>query len=324
MLRTVGRWLTFTPRVMRIALVTSLVGLWVIVPSGAAVRLTASGLGCSDWPTCENGDVVPATSAHALIESTNRLLSAVIMLIALAAFIITWRTPGSGRTIRIWAGAAAICTIAQIPLGAITVMTDLHPLAVGSHFLLSMVALGAAAVAAVLAFDRVAGRRRRMDRRQGPLALLAGLAGAATLVTGVLVTAAGPHSGDEDVLRRYGHLADAAHLHVRVAVVFLVISAAVAAWLWWERAAEPLAMWLAAVTLPLLALQIGIGEYQYRNHLPAEVVGVHVSLAALVWAGIVGIVVSVAWPRVPVAEARTAPRMAVPPPAASVPAEPRA
>lgn len=275
----------------------ALVGLWAIVPSGAAVRLTSSGLGCEDWPTCEDGQVVPATSAHALIESTNRVLSAVVAIVALAAFVLAVRSRAASRPVRVWTGVAAGCTVGQVPLGAITVATDLHPMAVGAHFLLSMVALAAGTVAAIAAFDLVAGRTRRWNARQGPMAAIVAAAAAATLASGVLVTAAGPHSGDDDVLDRFGNLAEAARVHVRVAVAFVLLAALLAAWLWWERSGETLATRLALVVTPLILVQIGIGEYQYRNGLPEEVIGVHVSLAALIWAGVVAIAWSVARPR---------------------------
>jgi cytochrome c oxidase assembly protein subunit 15 len=298
-------------RGVRALTVAALALLWAIVPSGAAVRLTSSGLGCSDWPTCEGNQVVPATSAHALIESTNRILSAVVALVAIITFVAAWRSRETGRTVTAWTGAAALCTVGQVPLGAITVATDLHPMAVGAHFLLSMLALAAGAVAVLVAFDAVGHRVRRWNRRQGPMALIALAAAAATLVTGVLVTAAGPHSGDDDVLDRFGDLPEAARIHVRVAVGFVLLAALLAVWVWRERGADVTARRLALALVPLMALQIGVGEYQYRNGLPEAVVGVHVSLAALVWAVAVALAWAVARPRIAAAP------VAAPPPAGS-------
>jgi cytochrome c oxidase assembly protein subunit 15 len=294
-------------RAVRALTVAALALLWVIVPSGAAVRLTSSGLGCSDWPTCEGNQIVPATSAHALIESTNRILSAVVALVAILAFAAAFRSREVGRPVKAWTGAAALCTVGQVPLGAITVATDLHPMAVGAHFLLSMLALAAGAVAVLVAFDAVDGRVRRWNARQGPMALVVRGVAAATLVSGVLVTAAGPHSGDDDVLERFGDLPEAARIHVRVAIGFVLLAALLAAWVWRERGADATARRLAVALVPLMALQIGVGEYQYRNGLPEAVVGVHVSLAALVWAVAVALTWAVALPR-------RAPAPAAPPP----------
>lgn len=283
-------------RAVRTTAIVSLVGLWVIVPSGAAVRLTGSGLGCPDWPTCSGDQVLPATSAHALIEAGNRLLSALVALAAVAAFVAAWRSRAATRGVRWATGAAALCTVGQVPLGAITVFSGLHPMAVGAHFLLSMVALAFGTVAVIAAFDMVDGRRRAWNPRQGPMALIVLTAAAGTLCTGVLVTAAGPHSGDDDVLRRFGDLPEAARIHVRIAIGFVLLALLLVAWLWRERVGGPLVRRLAIAFVPLMLLQVGVGEYQYRNGLPEEVVGVHVSLAALVWAVAVAITWAVARP----------------------------
>jgi heme a synthase len=269
--------------------------LWVIVPSGAVVRLTASGLGCPDWPLCDGG-VVPAQAGHALIEYTNRILSGVVMAVAVLTWLVAWRMPGAPAGLRRWSAAIALATALQVPLGAVTVLTGLHPLAVGSHFLLSMVALASGTVLALSARDWARGERRGWDRRRGPLAGLVALAAAVVLSTGVVVTAAGPHSGDDDVTHRFGDLVLATRVHVRAAVVFAVLAAILVAWVWREGGADRLTRWLAAVVLPLIALQIGLGEYQYRNGLPWEVVVFHVTTAALVWAVIVAACWSVARP----------------------------
>ena len=111
------------------------------MPSGAVVRLTASGLGCPDWPLCDGG-VVPAQAGHALIEYSNRMLSGIVMAVAVLTWVVARRMPGAPAALRRWSAAIAAATALQVPLGAVTVLTGLHPLAVGSHFLLSMVALG--------------------------------------------------------------------------------------------------------------------------------------------------------------------------------------
>src|SRR5207244_2237959 len=193
--------------------VVALIGLLVIVPSGAYVRLTASGLGCPDWPLC-NGGVLPANASHALIEYSNRILSAAVMVVCVVAWLAARGLPGASRSVRGFAAAIAIASVGQAPLGAVTVLFDLHPLLVASHFLLSMIALAAGTVLALLARDHASGVDRSLDRRHAPLAALAALALGVGIVTGILVTAAGPHSGDAAVIRRFGNLADAAWLHV--------------------------------------------------------------------------------------------------------------
>lgn len=260
--------------------------LWVIVPSGAIVRLTASGLGCPDWPLCDGG-VVPESAAHAWIEYTNRILSAIVMLVAVGTWIVARRMPGLPRPVGRWSAAAALTTAAQVPLGAVTVASGLHPLAVGSHFLLSIVALACATLLTVGALDHRDGRRRGWDRRRGPLAGIVALGAAAVLSSGVVVTAAGPHSGDDDVTRRFGDLLSAVEVHVRIAIGFVLVAAVLVAWVAREGGIDRLTARAGALAIPLVALQLAIGEYQYRNGLPWQTVVAHVATAAAAWVTIV-------------------------------------
>ena len=276
-----GRWRP-TPRAfVRIASV-SLAGLIVIIPSGALVRLTDSGLGCPDWPGC-HGQVIPPLSGHAWIEYSNRILSGLVVIVAIVAWVAALRMPGAPRRLRRWAAVPAIAGFLQGPLGALTVLSDLHPLLVSSHFLLSIAALGGGTMLALTARDHALGRTRGLDRGRANLAAVTGIALAGVLVTGVLVTAAGPHSGDPKVIRRLGNLADAAAIHVRVVIAFSVLTVALGVWLVRRRPEDPLTMGLAGLFLPLIALQIGLGEYQYRHRLPWQVVLAHVTVAGGVW-----------------------------------------
>ncbi|MGA0068932.1 MAG: COX15/CtaA family protein, partial [Miltoncostaeaceae bacterium] len=206
----------------------AMVLLWVIIPSGGIVRLTDSGLGCTDWPLCENTSVIPAMDANAWIEYTNRMLSGVVMAFAvLAAIVVILSRATSGGT-RAAAIVAAVATVAQVPLGAVTVVFELHPLLVGSHFLLSLVALGAGVIAFLGADDVVRGVRRAVAAASGWLAFLGVAALATTLTTGVLTTAAGPHSGDPDVTHRIGSIDAAAYWHVRAVIVLGVVGLIIA------------------------------------------------------------------------------------------------
>lgn len=279
------------PRAFRRLTLAALVALWVIVPSGTTVRLTGSGLGCPDVPFCDGTRVVPAADGHAWIEFSNRLLSAAVMIVAVLTYLVARGLAGRPAPLRRWSLAIAAATVAQIPLGAVTVWTGLHPLAVSAHFLLSMLALAAGAVLYLRARDWASGTTRRWSARQGAMAVGVAAALAATLTTGVLVTAAGPHSGDLGVVQRFGDFSDAAYVHVRAAVAFVALAAVLVAWLWRERSADRGTRRLAALALPLAIAQVAVGEYQFRHGLPWQVVAVHVSLAALLWA----LVVALAW-----------------------------
>ncbi len=269
------------PARFRLLALFTAVLLWVIVPSGGLVRLTGSGLGCPDWPLC-NGGVIPETGYHAIIEYTNRLLSAFIVLTTIVTWLVALRFAGPRRLRRL-AMATMLMTIGQVPLGALTVITDLHPLMVGSHFVLSFFALATVVLLVIGVDDHIHGRVRGWDPRRGPFAALAALALFGTIISGVLVTAAGPHSGDDDVLERFGDLEMAAWVHVRFVGVLVVLMVVLAVWLYRERPTDPRAGRAAKVFLALLAIQITIGEVQFRNGLPWQVVLVHVAVSALVW-----------------------------------------
>lgn len=256
--------------------------LWAILLSGGLVRLTSSGLGCPDWPLCHGG-VLPPTTEHPIIEFSNRMLSGVIVVYAVIAWLVTRRTPSASRAVRRWMLAAAVMTVGQIPLGGVTVLTGLNPVMVGSHFLLALLGLGAAVLALVRYRDDRRGWTRGWDRRRGPFALLAALALLGVAVTGILVTASGPHSGAANATDRLGNLQLTIWLHVRAVAVLVVMMAVLGLWLWRERTRDPLTLRLAAAYLPLLAVQIFIGEYQFRHGLPWQWVAVHVPVAGLVW-----------------------------------------
>ena len=248
------------------------------------MRLTASGLGCPDWPLCDGG-VVPAQAGHALIEYSNRILSGIVMAVAVLTWVVARRMPGAPTALRRWSAAIAGATALQVPLGAVTVLTGLHPLAVGSHFLLSMVALGAGRssrcgpVTGRRAWSAVGPAPRAPRGRRGP-------GGGRRARHGCGRDRGGPHSGDDDVTERFGDLLLAIRVHVRAAVVFAVLAAVLVAWLWREGA-DRLTRRLALAAVPLMAIQIALGEYQYRNGLPWEVVVFHVTAAALLWAVVV-------------------------------------
>ena len=284
-----GRW-AVSPRIsLRLAMI-SLAGLLLIIPSGALVRLTDSGLGCPDWPGC-HGAVVPPLSGHAWIEYSNRVFSGLVVVMAIGAWLGVRLVPDAPRALRRWGAVPALAGIAQGPLGGLTVLFDLHPLLVASHFLLSMLALGSGTIFVLHARDHVHGRARGRDAARARLAAVTLAALGGVIVTGVLVTAAGPHSGDPAVIRRLGNLADAAAIHVRVVIGFVALAIGLGVWLLRRRPADPLTLRLAVAFMPVLALQVGLGEYQYRHRLPWGVILGHVTVAGIVWS----LGVAVAW-----------------------------
>ncbi len=255
--------------------------LWLVVTTGALVRLTASGLGCPHWPTCEANSLVPQASGHALIEFSNRVISGIAMVVTVIAAVMARRTAGLGRGVRLAAAAAALGTIAQVPLGALTVALDLNPFLVMSHFLLAMVVVAVWTWVTVRAvrLDR-GGPALLGDRRMGGLAWVTAIGGLALVTTGAFVTASGPHPGSTDTpIERLWNFYRSTWLHVRIATIFTVLLVVLAVWLW-RRAAHTVPARLALAAVVLLGCQAIVGEVQYRNGLPWQLVAVHVALAA--------------------------------------------
>ncbi|HEY3765545.1 MAG TPA: COX15/CtaA family protein [Gaiellales bacterium] len=260
--------------------VATLVILWLVVTTGGLVRLTASGLGCPHWPTCSTTSLVPQDSSHALIEFSNRVISGLAMLAAVAMAVMAYRVPGLDRRIAHAAAIAAAGTVAQVPLGAVTVEFDLNPYLVMSHFLLAMVVVSVSTWATLRALRPGRTAAAPAERRLGLLAWAAVAAYLALITSGAFVTAAGPHPGSTSTpIERLGNFYDAAYVHVRVATAFTVLFLAVAAWLWRTRRGA-LVQRLSLLGIVLLVCQAAVGEYQYRNGLPWDVIALHVALAA--------------------------------------------
>ena len=264
--------------------VAAAVALYGIIVTGAFVRLTASGLGCESWPGCEAGSFFPASSHHGWIEFGNRAAALFPILLTFATALAAWRTPGLGARTSWLAAATFLGTIAQAPLGFVTIYFDLHPALVAAHFLLALAVLAAGVVVAVDAWAADRGLASRAAPSWVPAAAFV-LAAACTVlvVTGTVATMAGPHAGDPDV-RRLGNLLDAVYVHVRATAVFGIVFLALVLWL--ARRRDPL-LKLALLVLALLLAQMAVGEIQWRTQLPWGVVLAHVALAGAVWAGTV-------------------------------------
>src|SRR5690349_22093585 len=188
---------TFTPRQFRIVTYVVLAVCAIIVFSGAAVRLTGSGLGCPDWPRCDGSRLTPEFKSHSLIEFGNRLMTSVVLFPCLAAVWMAWRRRPYRRDLLLIALTLPLGVLAQAVWGGLTVIFDLAPGWVIMHFLLSMLLL----VSAVALFWRAryeSGERPPARDRLTTWAMrLLALIGFASLTGGTIVTAAGPHAGGE-------------------------------------------------------------------------------------------------------------------------------
>jgi heme a synthase len=275
-------------RYARLAL-ASAVSLYVIVLTGAAVRLTGSGLACESWPGCQEGAFFPAVGEHSSIEFGNRVMALFPIALSLAAWAFT--TGGLPRWSRWLAAVTFLGTIAQAPLGLLTIRLDLHPLMVATHFLLAFVVLATATVVAVEAWGNAHGRVESPVPRWLRLAgLVLALACGILVFTGTLTTAAGPHPGDSAEIERFWNLLEAVDLHVRATAVFGISFLLLLVWLFRNRDRAGVLAPVSVTLLALLLVQMGVGELQWRNQLPWWLVLIHVGLAALVWAWTVALV----------------------------------
>lgn len=264
----------------------SCVALFLVVTSGAFVRLTGSGLGCENWPSC--GDKpYPEQGYHAFIEFGNRMIALVGIVLTLVTWLASRRVDGLSPTARLAALGAFLVAAAQIPMGGITIALDLHPLAVMTHFLLGLAVVGLAVIVVLEAWSLVAGLAAPVGARWlRQLVSWIGLPACAVLVvTGAVATASGPHPGSSDGVERIGvAITETVYVHVRVAAAFGIGVLVVGWFLWRLRASYPGVVRLWDLLLVALVAQAILGEVQYRNALPWGLVLVHVSLAAMIWA----------------------------------------
>jgi heme a synthase len=285
----------------------SLGALWLIVVTGAAVRVTDSGLGCRHWPGCEKGHPLPAKSYHAFIEFGNRTIGAVVIVLVLLTAISSFFVPGLPRRARRLALAIFVGTLAQAPLGYLAVHSDLRWPVVAAHLLLSMALLAGAVVLALEALALRSGSAEPvapLELRRGALVLAA--AAGVLLVTGTLATAGGPHSGGgAQHVDRLWRLQPLIFVHAAAVALFAISLVFVLGYLASQRQRWPRLFGLGMAVFAVLLVQMGLGELQYRTHLPWGLVLVHVGLAAAVWALLVAFVTVLWRPPAALAAGRT-------------------
>jgi len=284
-------------RYRRVAIAT-VAGLALLTVAGGFVRLTGSGLGCDDWPNCNDERFIDVSSGHTAIEQLNRLLSGFIAVPTVLMAVGAWKLRRLGRRLGPPAAAVLVTVLANAVVGGIAVRVDLHPALVQSHFLLAMASIAAG----VVAIHRSASSPPMPAASAGVGVALVGRAWlltiltAAALVTGTVVTGTGPHAGDEEA-RRFGFdISNVARIHS------ISVIAAVAAALWLvgaiqQRASMRRRYSSAVSTWMFLAIVQGaIGYVQYFNGVPEALVGTHIAGATALWIATVALVASVVEP----------------------------
>lgn len=279
------RSMRLSPRAYRRIAIAAVILLAAIIVTGGAVRLTGSGLGCPDWPNCEPGSLAPrqATDAHAMVEFANRLVTGLVSLTVILAVLGSLvRVPR--RWDLVWLSVGLVIGVfAQAVLGGLVVLFGLRPPFVMGHFLLSMVLLANAVVLADRA-SRPVGRSEAVvggDVLALARTLVVTVVG--VLIAGTVVTATGPHGGDEDAERFGFDLPNVARIHGVLVVLFLALIVAIFWLLDRRRTTVEVRRRLAALLIVALA-QAGIGYIQYFSDVPVLLVGLHIAGATAVTA----------------------------------------
>ncbi|MFJ5956202.1 heme A synthase [Paenarthrobacter sp. NPDC092416] len=288
--KTVQRFAAKLPtevnRTIRRLAMLSLIGQTVLVVTGGAVRLTASGLGCPTWPRCTDNSLVntPEMGIHGFIEFGNRMLTFALAAVAALMLVYLWNLRKERRDLFLLALGLLASIPAQAVIGGITVLSNLNPWVVGLHFFVSM----ALVIFATLLVNRAHGRTGGFMNRTlpslpaiaRPTMMAVAVCSALAVMLGVVVTGAGPHAGDADAPRNDLDWDLFSHIHAVPAylitagtllAVFLVVRYKI------DGPFRTAAFLLLGVTL----LQAVIGFTQYYNGIPALLVGAHMFGAAV-------------------------------------------
>src|SRR5215210_7237488 len=262
---------TLSPPAYRRVTLFALLALTFIVVTGGAVRLTGSGLGCPDWPTCAENRVVAPWEYHAMVEFVNRtitgLVSVAVMLAVLGSLV---RRPR--RKDLLWLSVGLVGgVIGQIVLGGLTVLFELKPGFVMAHFLLSMVLLANAVVLHHRAGRPAGPTRPAVGADLLTLGRLEVAAAGLAIFLGAIVPSSGPHGGDEDAERLPFLLP---------AVTLLVL------WRLQKAGAHRIIQRRSEVLLAVLVAQAALGYVQYFTGVPALLVGFHIAGATAVWVAV--------------------------------------
>lgn len=256
--------------------------LYAIIITGSLVRLTGSGLGCSDWPNCNETKFVDISTGHAAIEQINRLFTgfvAAAVIVAVSTSVLL-----RPRLRRITANAALLVlgVLVQVVLGAYVVLTGLNPWSNMAHFLVS-IALVSAAYVLVRRVEVLINPGDAYEIRDKPLRWVLFVMTCAVLFLGTVVTGAGPHSGAEQATRLGISVRRATQMHsisvwVMVFVALVLTLRARKSSARWNREGTTMMRLMAA-----LCAQGFIGYVQYFAGVPAPLVAVHVALSVIVW-----------------------------------------
>ena len=260
----------------------ALVALAFIIVTGGAVRLTGSGLGCPDWPTCADGRIVAERSFHPMVEFVNRVITGVVSVAVILAVLGSVIRRPRRRDLILLSTGLVLGIVAQIVLGGETVKHDLAPPYVMAHFLLSLLIVWDATVLHHRAGEDPGPGRPVVPRDLLAMARLIVVSAALAIFMGTVVTGAGPHAGDPKARRLDLDVADVARFH-GISVMLLLAITVVTLWRVRRVGAPRDAVRRGDVLLATLLAQAAVGYAQYFTGVPALLVGIHIAGATAVW-----------------------------------------
>jgi cytochrome c oxidase assembly protein subunit 15 len=275
-----------SPRTYRQITLVALVAVAVIVVSGAAVRLTGSGLGCTNWPSCTDSKFVSVSDFHQRIEQVNRLFTGFVSVAIILAVLGSLARLPRRRDLLWWSLGLVAGIVGQIVLGGITVLFDLWPPLVMGHFVLSAILVWNAVVLHHRAGHADAPGTSLVEPRVRSLSrAMVGVAGA-VLITGTVVTGTGPHGGDEHVDRLPFFVEDVARIHSLTAWALLALTVGTLGLVYRSGASRQTQRRGLILVVAILA-QGALGYTQYFMGVPPAMVLVHVAGSVVVWIAVV-------------------------------------
>ena len=290
-----GRIVAFLPdrvdrRVVAAAWATLVVQIG-IVATGGLVRLTGSGLGCPTWPRCTDESFVATQEMgiHGVIEFGNRLLTFVLVAVAIVTFLFVVRMRRRRRDLFWLALAIGLYVPPQAIIGGITVLTNLNPYVVGLHYFASVVLVALSAGLVVRVYAVPGPRRVAVPRTYRALVAVTAVGVLVTVAVGILVTGSGPHAGDGGAARNGLDPELMQHVHSWPAYVTLALSLAIFALAFRMPAPLRLPLWTGLLLLTEAA-QIAVGLWQARAGLPIVLVNIHMVLAVVLVAAMTAVV----------------------------------
>ena len=258
----------------------------LLVVTGGGVRLSDSGLGCLDWPTCSKSSVTPALSFHPLVEFSNRMVTVAVTVLSIVTFLAAL-APKVRRRDTTWLAGGLIGGIAgQIVIGGVVVLTKLNPYWVALHFVLTLVVVADGIVLYQRVRDGDGARQPLVDRDLLWLGRLLVVTISALVLAGTMVSGSGPHAGGPNAIRVPIAFRDMAELHADIALFLIGLTLATLFALHVGKAPAAVQR-RGRLVLEVLFLQGAIGYSQYFLHDNALLVEFHLAGATTAWTAIV-------------------------------------